>query len=90
MADDREVAGIRCMQVLAKLDDYVADELSTAERDQINAHLRGCDWCTRFGGRYSELVATLRASLLDSEGTSGDEGRRLAKKLLGIATRSKS
>lgn len=81
MAEDREVAGIRCMQVLAKLDDYVADELSPDAREQVDDHLRGCDWCTSFGGRYGALVTTLREDLLDEPQTESD-ARRLAEAVL--------
>lgn len=82
MAEDREVAGIRCMQVLVKLDDYIADALPEADREQIEAHLRGCDWCTRFGGRYASLVSTLRGSLVKSKDTSQDDARKLAELIL--------
>lgn len=81
MAEDREIAGIRCMAVLERLDDYVADELSADARTQIEDHLRGCEWCARFGGRYASLVTSLRARLLDEEPET-DAARLLAERLL--------
>lgn len=82
MAEDREIAGIRCLQVLEKLDDYVAGELLETRRGQVEAHLRGCDWCTKFGGEYASLVSTLRAGLLDANESSKVEAEKLAESIL--------
>ena len=82
MAEDRKIAGIRCMQVLELLDDYVDGELSQAQRDQVEAHLRGCDWCTKFGGEYASLVSTLRSELLESDAESASDARELAARIL--------
>ncbi|MEZ4460535.1 MAG: zf-HC2 domain-containing protein [bacterium] len=62
MPEDREVAGIRCMQVLAELGDYIDGELASERRSQIDAHLEGCTWCAQFGGRYANVVGQLQAS----------------------------
>ena len=82
MAEDREIAGIRCKQVLGKLDDYVADELSGTARKQVEAHLSGCDWCTKFGGEYASLVSTLRNGLVQFDEPVGRDARELAERLL--------
>lgn len=63
MAHDREVAGLRCGEVLERLSSYVDGELAEAERAQVDAHLRGCDWCERFGGRFAETLAAVRREL---------------------------
>ena len=63
MAHDREVAGIRCTEVLAHLSDYVDGEVSPELRAQIDAHLAGCSWCEEFGGEFSETVARVRRTL---------------------------
>ena len=63
MTVEREVAGMRCGQVLERLSEYLDDELSAAERQRIEAHLRGCDLCERFGGEMAELVTLLRRQL---------------------------
>ncbi len=60
---DRMVAGLRCRDVLALLDEYVAGELSPARLEQVEGHLRGCDNCARFGGEYGALVERLRDEL---------------------------
>jgi anti-sigma factor RsiW len=60
MPTDREVAGLRCGQVLELLGDYLDGELAPERRAQVDAHLEGCDWCERFGGSMSGVVASLR------------------------------
>lgn len=71
MARDREVAGIRCFEVLERLSDYLDDELTPAERARVDAHLADCDWCERFGGAMGRAVGALRSGLaptpLDAE-----------------------
>jgi len=63
MAHDREVAGIRCAQVLEKLSEYLDGELDSQTVGRIEAHLKGCDWCERFGKRFSGTVRELRSRL---------------------------
>lgn len=60
---DRTVAGVACRQVLAVLSDYVDGELASEEVRRVEAHLRGCDQCERFGGAFGRLVAGLRQEL---------------------------
>ena len=54
-AHDREVAGIRCRQVLEKLSAYLDGELEETDVARIDKHLEGCSWCERFGGRFTAL-----------------------------------
>jgi anti-sigma factor RsiW len=63
MARERLVAGLSCGEVLAELSEYIDGTLDPARAGQIEAHLRGCDWCERFGGRYAASVAALRRHL---------------------------
>lgn len=63
MAHDREVAGIRCAEVLERLSDYVDGDLDGAERARIDAHLAGCDWCERFGGAFVATLGRVRGGL---------------------------
>jgi len=83
MAHDRDVAGIRCSSVLEALPDYVEGALEESERERIEAHLRGCDWCERFGGAYASLVTTLRGALSAGE-DPGDGARRRLRERLGL------
>ena len=64
---DRVVAGIRCREVLEDLGEYVDRTLSPEAVERIDAHLRGCDRCERFGGHYASLVRELRAVLTDGD-----------------------
>ena len=61
--EPRLVGGVWCGQILEGLPDYLADELSAAQELAVEAHLRGCDWCANFGGRYSELVKAAQSVL---------------------------
>lgn len=63
MAHDRDVAGMRCSEVLEHLSGYLDGELDEAVVVQLEAHLRGCSWCERFGGDFSAAVADLRRLL---------------------------
>lgn len=64
---NREVAGIRCREVLEHLSEYVDGELDEVVVRQVEAHLEGCDHCERFGGRFSEVVGALRRELARAE-----------------------
>jgi anti-sigma factor RsiW len=83
MAEDREVAGIRCFEVLGRLSDYLDGELDGAARRQIDAHLAGCTWCEQFGGHMGQVVGRLRA---ERDGLKLDEAgaKRLAERLAGL------
>jgi len=65
MAHDREVAGIRCSEVLGVLEEYVDGDLSPEVRQRVELHLAGCDWCERFGGQYVGTIKALRLQLRD-------------------------
>jgi RNA polymerase sigma-70 factor, ECF subfamily len=62
-AQQREVSGMRCGDVLERLSAYVDGELAADERARIDAHLRGCSVCERFGGRFAGVVHGLRVEL---------------------------
>lgn len=81
MAHDREVAGIRCMQVLEALPDFLEGELSAAQHQRILAHLEGCSWCEQFGGSYAATVALMRDPGLHPEELPGDVEEHLLRRL---------
>jgi anti-sigma factor RsiW len=81
MAHDREVAGIRCTQVLSLLSDYVDGDIADTDRRRVEAHLRGCDWCARFGGQFSDTVVGLREQLRDPAPLDRGAAQRLAQRL---------
>lgn len=84
MAHDREVAGVRCTEVLADLSDYVDGSVPPERRARIDAHLRGCDWCTHFGGAFAGTVRALRERLGPAEPPEAEVRDRLRRRL-GIA-----
>jgi predicted anti-sigma-YlaC factor YlaD len=65
MAHDREIAGIRCTQILNGLSDYLAGEVAQDTRVSIEAHLSECSWCEHFGGEFSAVVQQLRVRLAE-------------------------
>lgn len=64
MAHDREVAGIRCLEVLRRLSEYLDGELSPEQARDVEAHTASCDWCARFGDDFGQAVARLRSEAL--------------------------
>jgi anti-sigma factor RsiW len=82
MADlNRVVGGIRCIEVLELLSDYLDGEVSQEHRERIEAHLRGCDQCERFGGQMSSIVKSLRVTLRDPDPLDEGVSRRLQDRL---------
>ncbi|MFO0634109.1 MAG: anti-sigma factor [Nannocystaceae bacterium] len=79
-ATDREIAGLRCSEVLALLGDWVDGELSLERRAAVEGHVRGCDVCERFGGRFAAMVKAIRA-LADDDGVSPASLERLRGRL---------
>ncbi len=82
MADlDREVAGLRCREVLGRLSEYLDGELHPSQRARLEAHVRGCDWCERFGGEFGAIVASLRRELASSAPLDAALADRLRNRL---------
>jgi anti-sigma factor RsiW len=78
MADlTRVVAGIRCIEVLELLSDYLDGDVSAGDRKRVEDHLRECDQCERFGGQMSAIVKSLREVLREPEPL----GERIAGRL---------
>ncbi len=88
MADlNKVVAGIRCIEVLELLSDYLDGDVSQEVKERIEAHLRGCDQCERFGGQVSSIVKSLREQLKEPEPLDEGVVKRLQDRLsreLGI------
>ena len=79
--DERQIAGMTCGEVLAGLSDFLDGELAEARRRQVVAHLRGCDWCEKFGGRFTEVITALRRELREPEALDADVAARLRDRL---------
>lgn len=63
MKGERELAGLRCSEVLAQLSAYLDGELDAATRSKIEAHVDACDQCERFGGAFAATIQALRQRL---------------------------
>ncbi|MFN0246376.1 MAG: anti-sigma factor family protein [Kofleriaceae bacterium] len=59
---DRDIGGITCSEVLARLDDVLEGDLDENDRTRIATHVAGCPECEKFGARYNEVVRALRES----------------------------
>jgi anti-sigma factor RsiW len=81
MDAERLIAGLRCGEVLADLSDYLDGQLTAERRAQIDAHLRGCANCERFGGEFSAAIAALRRTLTEPQPLEQDVAARLRNRL---------
>lgn len=81
---DRLVAGLRCAEVLEALPDYLEHALPPQGAQQVEAHLRGCDWCERFGGEYAGGVAALRRMLAEPPAPPAAVRTRLRERLAAL------
>ncbi len=84
---EKRVAGLWCSEVLARLSEYVDGELSQDEIDGVHAHLRGCDWCERFGD-FSRIVAEIRRQLSAADPIEDEVRARLRERLATEARNS--
>ncbi len=81
MPEECNVAGLYCSDVLARLSRYVDGELARDEVAQVDAHLAGCEWCERFGERFSATVVELRRRLHEPAPLPRDVASRLRDRL---------
>lgn len=81
MAEQRVVGGMRCGEVLEVLSDLVDGELNERDAAAVAEHLRGCDWCERFGGSFSGMVSDLRRSLADAEALEPEVEKKFLSRL---------
>jgi anti-sigma factor RsiW len=83
MAENRNVGGLFCFEVLAQLSDYVDGELGADAKAKVDLHLAGCDACTKFGGEFGAVVGALRRQVRGEEQGLSEAGQlRLRSKLL--------
>jgi len=70
-----------CNEVLEALSDFIDGELDASQRERVVDHLRGCNWCETFGGRFAAIVKALRRELQDPQPLPPEVLARLRKKL---------
>jgi len=63
------------------LSDYLDGDLDTAAREKVEGHVRGCDQCARFGGRFAAVVTALRQRLAPLPPMDDGVAVRLAERL---------
>jgi anti-sigma factor RsiW len=80
-ARERVVAGLRCGEVLADLGEYLESALPAERVSRIEEHLRGCDWCERFGKEFAETVGALRTRLATPPALETGVAARLRQRL---------
>lgn len=83
MKNERDVAGLRCREVLARLSEYLDGTLAAEERARLEAHVAACDHCARFGGVFAATMASLRRRLARPEPLAEGVRTRLARRLAG-------
>lgn len=59
-----------CGEVLARLSDYVDGELAAPARAAVEAHVRQCPDCARFGGAFAGVLTALRERLRGPDGAA--------------------
>jgi anti-sigma factor RsiW len=77
----QENGGLRCGEVLADLSAYCDGELSGSRRAAIEAHVRACPDCARFGGAFAATLRALREQLSAPADVPADVAARLAAAL---------
>ena len=57
---ERTIAGLSCSQILGALDAYLDGSLPADLRPSVEAHVRGCEQCERFGSAYARVAQRVR------------------------------
>jgi anti-sigma factor RsiW len=74
---EREIAGLRCSQVLEMLSQYLDGELSADLASRVEQHVLACDWCRKFGAEFAAVVNSLREKLAAPEPLEERKARQL-------------
>lgn len=74
---EREVAGLRCSEVLGELSAYLDGELPPERAALVEAHVADCQVCASFGAGFGALVEAVRARMTTPEPLPQDVASRL-------------
>jgi anti-sigma factor RsiW len=66
---------ITCEQLIATLDDYVAEEMAEPDRDGVDRHLALCDSCVAYTASYRRTIE------LEKSLAAGDLRARIPEEL---------
>jgi len=80
--DEREVAGLKCSDVMADLSRYLDGDLPPVRAAQIEAHVSQCQQCARFGASFASLIDQVRDRLRTPDPVPSDVAARLQMALL--------
>ena len=78
---EREVAGLRCSELLERLSLFLDGELTRDEERAVRAHVAGCDLCETFGAGMAALLRELGERLGDPEPVDDAVAARLRARL---------
>lgn len=81
----RIVAGLSCVDVLERLSAYLDGDLSAPERAAVEAHLRQCPNCARFGSSVQAVLGQLQSAHPADADLEKAVAERLASRLFGCS-----
>lgn len=79
---ERVVAGLSCAEVMVDLSAYLDGELGADRAGQLEAHVRDCQACARFGAGFSGLIAQVRERLAAPDPLPAEVAERLRSRLI--------
>jgi anti-sigma factor RsiW len=74
---EREVAGLKCSEVMAELSRYLEGDLAPDRSAQIEAHVSECQACAAFGEGFGRMIEAVRTRLGEPEPVPADVAVRL-------------
>jgi len=69
---EREVAGLKCSQVMTELSLYLEGDLAPRRAAQIEEHVTHCQACADFGEGFRRMVEAVRTRLGEPEPVPAD------------------
>lgn len=78
---ERHVAGLTCAEVMVDLSTYLDGDLTPARAAQLEAHVRECQACARFGAGFATLITRVRERLTTPDPVPTDVAHRLRVRL---------
>jgi anti-sigma factor RsiW len=75
--DERQVAGLRCSEVMEDLSAYLERELPPARARAIEAHVAECRRCALFGAGFAALIDQIHATLAEPDPVPAEVEARL-------------